>query len=167
MRSILLVAHNIRSTHNVGSLFRTAEGLGVEQLYLTGYTPYPHIDNDERIPHIYNKLSKQINKTALGAEKSLKWAHVKDIEDLIDNLRQQKYVICGLEQGQSAQSLATYQPAEKLAIIIGNEATGLEDQVLDKTDIVVEIPMLGSKESFNVVQAAAMAVYHCRFYPFG
>lgn len=167
MRSIVLIAHNIRSAHNVGSLFRTAEGLGVKQLYLTGYTPYPLQDNDSRLPHVYNKLTKQINKTALGAEKSLKWTHNKDIKDLISSLRQQQYTICGLEQSQGAQSLVTYQPAKKLAIIIGNEANGLEDRVLDATDIVIEIPMMGSKESFNVVQATAMAVYHCQFYPFG
>lgn len=166
MRRIVLIAHNIRSIHNVGSLFRTAEGLDIEQLYLTGYTPYPHTDDDIRMPHIYNKLSKQIAKTALGAEKFLQWTYVESIEILIKNLRQQQYMICGLEQSANSQSLDTFRPTNKIAIIIGNEVSGLEDKLLDKVDIIIEIPMLRRKESFNVVQAAAMAMYHCRFYPF-
>ena len=74
-RQIILIAHDIRSSHNVGSLFRTAEGLGVNELILSGYTPYPKESKDLRLPHIANKLDKQIDKTALGATRTLKWRH--------------------------------------------------------------------------------------------
>ena len=83
MNKIVVIAHNVRSANNVGSLFRTAEGLGVKKLYLSGYTPYPAMPTDERLPHTASKVSKQINKTALGAEESLAWGHIKDTASLI------------------------------------------------------------------------------------
>ena len=163
MRSLVLIAHNIRSTHNVGSLLRTADGLGLETVYLTGYTPYPLTANDERLPHLSQKIDNQIVKTALGAEKSMSWQHVAEITPLLNQLRNDGYQIAGLEQAAGAIKLPDYQPPQKCAIIVGREVEGIEPEVLKLADTIVEIPMLGAKESLNVVQAAAMALYHCRF----
>lgn len=163
-RDIIVVAHNIRSCHNVGSLLRTAEGLGVNQVFLTGYTPYPRIPNDSRLPHIIDKLSKQINKTSLGAEKTIEWSH-KDIQYVLNYLNTKNYRICALEQTDDSISLQAFNPPQKVAIIIGREVEGIEPEILAQVDICLQIPMYGKKESFNVVQATAMALYHLRFTP--
>jgi 23S rRNA (guanosine2251-2'-O)-methyltransferase len=163
MRRIILIAHNLRSSHNVGSLLRTAEGLGAEQVYLSGYTPYPLAAHDERLPHIAQKVDKQIAKTALGAEKMVKWRHRDDIEALIGELHSDGYTIVALEQTENSVRLPDFKPPEKIAIIVGREVEGLEPEIIEQCDQTVEVPMFGHKESFNVVQAAAMALYHCRF----
>jgi len=162
-RQIILIAHNLRSTHNVGSLLRTAEGLGIERCYFTGYTPYPLAEHDERLPHLARKIDRQIHKTALDAEQLMPWEHREDILALLDELRAAGYTIAALEQTAGSVDLPSYQPPEKVAIILGREVEGVEPEVLEQTDICLEIPMFGHKESFNVVQAAAMALYHCRF----
>jgi 23S rRNA (guanosine2251-2'-O)-methyltransferase len=162
-RSLVLVAHNLRSSHNVGSLLRTAEGLGVKTVYLTGYTPYPIMAGDTRLPHLANKVDRQISKTALGAEISQNWQHQDDITQVLSDLRAQGYKIAGLEQTPQAQELPSFKTPDKLAIILGREVEGIELEVLKQTDLQLVIPMFGQKESFNVVQAAAMALYHCRF----
>lgn len=163
MRQLTLIAHNLRSTHNVGSLLRTADGLGVQRVYLTGYTPYPLHPGDGRLPHLATKLHDQISKTALGAETSQPWEQADAIEDIVAKLRAEHFQIIALEQSDNTTELPKFKPPEKLAIIIGREVEGLEPAVISLCDEVVEIPMLGQKESFNVVQAAAMALYHCRY----
>lgn len=163
MRNILLIVHNVRSCHNVGSLLRTAEGLGVHHVYLTGYTPYPAMDNDSRMPHIATKMTKQIHKTALGAEDQIAWDHAPDVFEIIQSLKQQGYEIAAIEQTDTAQTLPDYAVSENIAILVGREVEGIEPEVLAACDISLEIPMFGKKESFNVVQAAAMALFHCRF----
>jgi tRNA G18 (ribose-2'-O)-methylase SpoU len=164
MTQVVLVAHNLRSTHNVGSLLRTAEGLGVHMVYLSGYTPYPSLPNDPRLPHLHQKLTRDIHKTALGAEATQVWEHHEDITTLMAQLKHDGYTIAALEQTPHAQALPTYAPPQKLALIVGREVEGIEPDVLAHTDLQLEIPMAGHKESFNVVQAAAMALYHCMFY---
>lgn len=164
MRNIVLIAHNLRSCHNVGSLLRTAEGLGISQVILSGYTPYPEEKNDERLPHIRQKLTRQIQKTALGAELSQPWKHVADIADVFIGLRTDGLTVAALEQTTSAIELPSYAPPEKIAILLGREVEGVEPGVLEQCDLNLVIPMFGQKESFNVVQAAAMTLYHCRFY---
>lgn len=163
MRHIVLIAHNLRSCHNVGSLLRTAEGLGVEAVYLTGYTPYPLESNDTRLPHIAAKLNGQIVKTALGAEKTVRWRHVHTAMEAISELQEMGFRVAAIEQDPSSQPLPAYIPPEKVALLVGREVEGIEDEILQLTDTILEIPMFGQKESFNVVQAAAMAMYHCRF----
>lgn len=163
MRALVLIAHNLRSAHNVGSLLRTCDGLGVEKVFLTGYTPYPARPDDARLPHLAQKTDRQITKTALGAEKSVAWQHSTDIETALDGLRKQGYAIVALEQTAKSTKLPGFNPSGKLALVVGREVEGLEPEILAVCDKVVEIPMLGSKESFNVVQAAAMALYHFRF----
>lgn len=163
MRSIVLVAHNVRSTHNVGSLLRTAEGLGVAKIYLTGYTPYPLADKDERLPHLARKIDSQIHKTALDAEKLVDWEHDDDVLSLLERLHTEGFTTVAVEQTARSVRLPEFMPPDKIALIVGREVEGIEAEVLAACDQVVEIPMFGRKESFNVVQAAAMALYHCRF----
>lgn len=164
MRNIVLIAHNLRSCHNVGSLLRTADGLGVAKVYLTGYTPYPRQKDDVRLPHIAAKVHKQIQKTALGAEETVVWEHCPDIEEVIKTLQAAGFTVAGLEQSRSSTDITVWSPPSKLALIVGRETEGIEPEVLKACDVTLEIPMLGKKESFNVVQAAAMALYHCRFH---
>lgn len=162
---IILVAHNLRSTHNVGSLLRTADGLGVERVILSGYTPYPLLEgaDDDRLPHIAVKLDAQINKTALGAARSVDWSHESELLPVIAQLRSDGWLVAAIEQAADSVSLPDYQPPEKLVLIVGREVEGIEHEVLAACDAVLEIPMSGRKESFNVAQAAAMALYHCRY----
>lgn len=162
MTDIVLIAHNLRSTHNIGSLLRTAEGLGVNRVILSGYTPYPLMKNDERLPHLANKIDKQIAKTALGAETLVKWQHSEDIVATIKNLKSDGYLVAGLEQSLNSIKLNDYHPPTKIALILGREVEGIETDVLTQCDLLIEIPMFGQKESFNVVQAAAMALYQLR-----
>jgi 23S rRNA (guanosine2251-2'-O)-methyltransferase len=163
MRNVVLVAHNLRSCHNVGSLLRTAEGLGVQEVILSGYTPYPMLDGDTRLPHEAAKLHKQIQKTALGAETLQPWRHVEHINGALTELRTQGYTLAAIEQSTRSLKLPDYKTPEKIVLLVGREVEGVEPEVLAMMDNIVEIPMFGRKESFNVVQAAAMALYHCRF----
>lgn len=166
MREIIVIAHDIRSTHNVGSLLRTAEGLGVNKVYFTGYTPYPVSKNDTRLPHLAQKITKQIHKTALGAENGVAWQHADNITQLFNDLRSEGFQLIALEQNDSATKLQKYSPANKVAILLGREVEGIDEKLLSYCDKIVEIPMFGKKESFNVIQATAMSLYHIRFYPF-
>lgn len=163
MIDIILIAHNLRSSHNVGSLLRTAEGLGVNRVILSGYTPYPTVTNDHRLPHLAQKINKQIAKTALGAEQMVDWQHVDNLEALLPELKAQGYQIVGLEQSDRSITLEDFQSPKKLALILGREVEGLEPEIMASCDQLIEIPMLGQKESFNVVIAAAMAIYDLRF----
>lgn len=162
-KSLIIIAHNIRSAHNVGALLRTADGLGVDRVFLTGYTPYPLRSNDTRLPHLAAKLDMQIHKTALNAEHSVDWDYSEDVLSIINKLRSQRYVIAGLEQTTDSELLNTFISPKKLAIIIGSEVTGIDPLLLAQTDLTLEIPMHGKKESFNVIEAASMAMYHCRY----
>ncbi len=153
----------MRSCHNVGSILRTAEGLGADKVYLTGYTPYPISRTDPRLPHLACKIHDRIKKTALGAEELVPWEHQPEITKLIAKLRQEGHTIIALEQSAESVPLPEFVPPDKTVLILGREVEGLESEVLKLTDAAIEIPMLGHKESFNVVQAAAMALYHCRY----
>jgi 23S rRNA (guanosine2251-2'-O)-methyltransferase len=163
MYSIVLIVHNVRSTHNVGSILRSADGFGLEKVYFTGYTPYPSTKNDSRLPHISSKIDKQIHKTALGAENNVAWQHAEQIEDVINKLKKQDYLIVALEQTQKSKLLNEFKSAKKTAIIVGNEVDGLDKAALNLTDEYIEIPMAGSKESYNVAIAASIAMYHMKF----
>ena len=160
---LILIAHNVRSCHNVGSLLRTAEGLGVERVYLTGYTPYPLLPNDTRLPHIAAKLDKQIHKTALDAEQQVDWRHEPDVFRVLDSLKSEGFNVAAIEQAASSQPLPDYVTDKPIALLVGREVEGVEPEVLDVCNEILEIPMFGQKESFNVVQAAAMALFHFRF----
>ena len=163
MREIVVILHDIRSTHNVGSLLRTAEGLGVTKVIFSGYTPYPSMHKDDRLPHLAQKIDTQIAKTALGAEKMVPRERWDDIVAGIHYLQAEKYTVIALEQSRKSVKLPEYRPSEKVAILLGREVEGIDPNLLKLCHTTIEIPMFGRKESFNVVQAAAMALYHCRF----
>ena len=163
MTDIVLIAHDIRSTHNVGSLLRTAEGLGIKKVYFSGYTPYPVHVNDDRLPHLASKTSRQIAKTALGAEELVDWECAGDISGLLHRLKAEGYMVCALEQSDSSLELPKFKVPTKVAILLGREVEGIDPSLITLCDMTLEIPMFGKKESFNVVQAAAMVLYHCRF----
>jgi tRNA G18 (ribose-2'-O)-methylase SpoU len=156
---VCVVAHNIRSTYNVGSIFRTCDGFGVEKIYLTGYTPYPVQINDDRMPHEAAKLDRQIHKTALGAEKTVPFVYLADPIQVIEYLKQDGYKIIALEQSPGSIPLDKFIPDRKVALVLGEEVRGISDELIKLADDTVEIPMLGKKESFNVSVAFGIALY--------
>lgn len=153
MRECVLVVHNIRSAHNVGSMFRTADGAGVSRIILSGYTP-GHRDprGKERAPFI---------KVSLGAEKVVPYSRSKTLSGALKKLKQEGYTIVALEQNESSTSLFDYipPPNAKLAVVMGNEVRGINKQSLKHADHVLHIPMQGKKESLNVGVAAGIALF--------
>lgn len=158
MPEIIVIAHNIRSTHNVGSIFRTCEGFGVSKIILSGYTPYPATDNDPRLPHIARKLTEQIHKTALGAEAMVPFEYSESPD--LAALKTAGYTVVGLEQNEESVMLQDYTPPQKIALLLGEEVHGLTNELVDACDDLIEIPMQGQKESFNVSIATGIALYH-------
>ena len=157
MTQIIVIAHNIRSTHNVGAIFRTSEGFGVSRIILSGYTPYPLMPGDTRLPHISRKLTDQIQKTALGAELIVPFER-HDTPD-IDALRAEGCRIVGLEQDSQSIMLPDYVPATKIALLLGEEVHGITTDMRLLCDDLIELPMVGKKESFNVSVATGIALY--------
>ncbi|MEK7649774.1 MAG: TrmH family RNA methyltransferase [Patescibacteria group bacterium] len=148
---LVIVLHNIRSLHNVGSVLRTADGAGVSKVYMTGYTPSP-VDEMGRV-------RKEIAKTALGAEESVAWECTADISRLIAKLKKEGFYIVALEQTPDAVDYRSFAPREPLALIVGNEVRGLSGALIEKVDASIVIPMRGKKESLNVSVAAGIALY--------
>ncbi|MFI5212643.1 MAG: TrmH family RNA methyltransferase [Candidatus Saccharimonadales bacterium] len=160
MSEIIVIAHNIRSTHNVGAIFRSSEGFGVSKIILSGYTPYPTLPDDTRLPHISRKLTDQIHKTALGAETMVEFDYYPDIRTwLCENDENLRLPVIALEQTSASVMLPEFTPPVKFALLLGEEVNGIEDDLLAWCDHVVEIPMVGKKESFNVSVAAGIALY--------
>ncbi|MES2630330.1 MAG: TrmH family RNA methyltransferase [Patescibacteria group bacterium] len=157
MPDIIVIAHNIRSTHNVGAIFRTAEGFGVTKIILSGYTPYPLLKPDARLPHIAEKLTKQISKTALGAESIVPFEYLE--QPALDDLKADGYRIVALEQASNSISMASYETPEKVALLLGEEVEGITPELLAECQDIIEIPMVGKKESFNVSVATGIALY--------
>lgn len=157
MPEIIVIAHNIRSTHNVGSIFRTAEGFGVKKIILSGYTPYPRIENDSRLPHISDKMTAQIHKTALGAESIVSFESKENLN--LDDFKNEGYRIVALEQDPTSISLKDYTSPDKIALLIGEEVHGIDPELLKQCEDIIEIPMHGQKESFNVSVATGIALY--------
>ena len=156
-RELIVVAHNIRSAHNVGSIFRTADAAGVSKVYLTGYTPAPL---DE-----HGRERKDLAKVALGAEQSVSWEHKKNVGSLLKNLHTEGNYIIGLEQSEKSFPLHWFskkkisQDYSGMVLIVGNEVRGMSDELIKKCDILLQIPMKGEKESLNVSVAFGIAVY--------
>lgn len=164
MPKIILIAHNIRSTHNIGSLLRTADGLGIDFVYLTGYTPYPIAKNDQRLPHLAQRNHNKIAKTALGAENNSKWSYFTDINELLTELKSKGYILGALEQNSKSVELNKFITDKNIAIILGSEVLGIDKDLIEQCDVILEIPMSGTKESFNVIEAATMAMYQLKFH---
>jgi len=159
MKTLVVILDNIRSTYNVGAIFRTCEGLGVNKVILTGYTPFL----DKGLPHEQAKLRKQIHKTALGAEDIVPWERIDSLSDAIAACRANNLQIAALEQGDNSLNLAEAQAIDAdLALILGEEVHGISPDILSKCDVLLEIPMCGQKESFNVSVAGAIAIWELR-----
>ncbi len=157
--SLTLVLDNIRSTYNVGSILRTADAVGVEHVICVGTTPYPALPNDTRPGHVSASNSKEIAKTALGAEKSISISYEHQLRVSLKGLRAKGYIIAALEQAQNSLNLFDYKPTGQIALILGNEVAGVNLSELENTNIILEIPMKGAKESLNVAVAAGIAMY--------
>lgn len=160
MRDIIVIAHNIRSTHNIGAILRTCDGFGVELVLFSGYTPYPRQHNDTRLPHLADKITRDIHKTALGAELTVANRCIEDVATEVQVLKDTGYRVVGLEQADDSISLTNYHPSAKTILLLGEERFGLTPELLRLCDDIVEIPMVGKKESFNVSIATGIALYH-------
>ncbi len=156
MPAITLIAHNIRSTHNVGAIFRTAEGFGVKKIILSGYSPYPAIADDKRLPHEAIKIDSQIHKTALGAETMVEFEYISDLDSWITDYT---HPVVALEQAENSLNIRTYTPPDEFALLLGEEVSGIEQHLLERCQAIIEIPMVGKKESFNVSVATGIALY--------
>lgn len=163
MKSIVLVVHNIRSCYNVGAILRTAEGFGVSRVILSGYTPRVHDSN--LLPHLREKLDREIHKTALGAEDMLEIDVSSDIVSDIKELRKDGWQIVGLENNIPEKTYLLGSDelknklSERIVLVLGEEVNGIEKALYDVIDLFVEIPMRGQKESFNVSVAAGIAIF--------
>jgi 23S rRNA (guanosine2251-2'-O)-methyltransferase len=144
---VIAVLENVRSAYNVGSVFRTADAFLLEGIYLVGYTAFP--------PH------KEIKKTALGAEDTVEWKHFRPVAEAISDLRAKGYKIFALEQAENSIALhsLTIEKGEKIAVIMGNEVTGVEQETIALCDGCIEIPQLGMKHSLNVSVAAGVVLW--------
>ncbi|MGE5429824.1 MAG: RNA methyltransferase [Syntrophomonadaceae bacterium] len=146
---VYVLLDNIRSTYNVGSIFRTSDGAMIEKLFLCGYTPHPP--------------KKEILKTALGSTESVKWEYVKDAREAVLKLKENGVKICALEQ--TSRSLPYYSVSDgefPLCLIVGNEITGVSQDLIDLCDFSLEIPQFGIKQSLNVAVAYGIAVFDLR-----
>lgn len=143
---IVAVLENVRSAYNVGSIFRTADAFLIEAIYLCGYTAYP--------PH------KEIRKTALGADETVHWKHFNNVNSALEELRQQGYRIFAVEQAINSLKLDGIEQFEgKLAVVFGNEVTGVEQTTIENCDGCLEIPQFGMKHSLNVSVAAGVVLW--------
>lgn len=150
MKQVIL--HNIRSAHNVGSIFRTADGAGVSKILCTGYTPTP----TDR----FGRTQSEIQKTSLGASETMPWEHIADVYHAIDTARTNGLQVCSVEQTDRAINLSSFTVPESVIYIFGNEVSGVPEDVCAASDAVVYIPMLGTKESLNVSVAAGIVLFH-------
>lgn len=144
---LVAVLENVRSAYNVGSVFRTADAFLLEAIYICGYTAYP--------PH------KEIRKTALGAEETVSWKYFKTTAEAIDHLQAQGFTVYALEQVENSMPLQTvrFEEGDKVALVFGNEVTGVEQSTIHHCAGTIEIPQLGMKHSLNIAVAAGVALW--------
>lgn len=152
---MLVVLYNIRSSHNVGSIFRTADAAGIEKIYCCGITPRPF----DR----FARPNQRLAKTALGAQDYILWEYARSTTKLLDQLKKQRYQIFAAEQAPNSVSLFDIKlkksQLNKIALVLGNEIKGLSRAILKRADKIVEIPMRGKKESLNVAVAFGIVVF--------
>ncbi|WDF53730.1 RNA methyltransferase [Mucilaginibacter sp. KACC 22063] len=144
---VAVVLDNVRSMHNVGSIFRTSDGFAVEKVILCGITGQP--------PH------REIEKTALGATQSIDWSYSDTTLNAVEQLRAEGYIITAIEQAENSLMLNTFEPqaGKKYALIFGNEVNGVSDDVMAVIDHCIEIPQFGTKHSFNIVVSAGIVLW--------
>jgi tRNA G18 (ribose-2'-O)-methylase SpoU len=144
---LIIVLDNVRSMHNVGSVFRTSDAFLVEKIYLCGFTPTP--------PH------REIQKTALGATESVTWEAIAETHLLINNLKEEGYLVYAVEQTHNSVALNQFTPSKdsKIALVFGNEAEGVSEETILACDGAIEIPQFGSKHSFNISVSAGIVLW--------
>jgi 23S rRNA (guanosine2251-2'-O)-methyltransferase len=144
---VTVVLDNVRSMHNIGSIFRTSDGFAVEQVCLCGITAQP--------PH------REIEKTALGATQSVNWTYFETPLQAVEQLRQDGYQIIAVEQAKNSIMLNEFNPdaTKKYALVFGNEVNGVSDEVMQNIDACIEIPQFGTKHSFNIVVSAGIVLW--------
>ena len=147
---LVLVLDNIRSAHNVGSAFRTADSFKIDKVWLCGICAVPP--------------SAEIHKSALGAEDSVEWEHVDDTMEAITRLKSEGYVVLSAEQTIGSVMLDEFSPqqGQKYAVVFGNEVSGVRQDVVDASDMVIEIPQYGTKHSLNVSVSVGVVLWHLR-----
>ncbi len=151
----VLILHDIRSAHNVGAMFRTADGAGVSEIILSGYTPRP----PKKDALYLTPADKALKKTALGAEETMPFRVVTSIIRLITRLKKEGYHIVALEQDTRSVDYRHHHSKDKIALLVGNEVSGVAEKILRQCDTILEIPMRGKKNSLNVSVAAGIALY--------
>ena len=144
---LVVILDNVRSMHNIGSIFRTSDGFAIEKIFLCGITAQP--------PH------REIEKTALGATQSIEWLYFEDVCEAINTLKLDGYKIIAIEQAENSTLLNNYQPdkSDKYALIFGNEVNGVSDEAMQLIDTCIEIPQFGTKHSFNIVVSAGLILW--------
>lgn len=144
---LVVVLDNVRSLHNIGSVFRTSDAFRVECIYLCGITAVP--------PH------PEIHKTALGAEFTVDWKYVNNAIEAVDNLRQKGYIVYSVEQTENSIMLENIrlEQEKRYAVVLGNEVKGVQQEVIDHSDGCIEIPQYGTKHSLNVSVAAGIIIW--------
>jgi len=149
----VVILDNVRSVMNVGSIFRTANALKIEKIYLCGITPTP-LDK-------YGKPRNDFSKVALGAEKTVAWEHAENTKELLKKLREDGYYVLAIEQSEKAVDYKkiNIEKEKNVAFLVGAEVEGISQEVLNEASVIAEIPMLGTKESLNVTIAFAVATY--------
>ena len=158
-----LVLHNIRSIYNVGAILRTTEGLGVSEVVFSGYTP--RYDDQRMLPHMREKLNRQIEKSALGAEKMVAQESVEDLPEWLRQAREEGWTVVGLENNLAPEEemrkvmLGEQDFGERVILVLGEEVNGIPAEVRKECKYFLEIPMRGRKESFNVSVATGMALW--------
>jgi tRNA G18 (ribose-2'-O)-methylase SpoU len=160
MIQLALILDNLRSAYNVGAIFRTCDAVGVSRVIACGTTPYPKVPNDHRDPVVINRNTREISKTALGAELTVEVEHISSTAEAIAACRAKGCTIYGLEQAPGSLNLFEARPQFPAIIVVGNEPTGVPTDILKLCDEIIEVPQRGAKESLNVSVAAGVALYH-------
>ncbi|MCX6788695.1 MAG: TrmH family RNA methyltransferase [Candidatus Jorgensenbacteria bacterium] len=156
MKEVIAVLSDIRSIHNVGSIFRTADSAGIKELYLCGITPSP-LDR-------FGRVRPEFAKVALGAERFVKWESKKSTVSTLSTLSKKGYAIVAIEQADTSKPYTIMRKNNgKVALVVGNEVNGLSKTVLKKADTIIEIPMRGEKESLNVSVAFGVVAYGIQY----
>jgi 23S rRNA (guanosine2251-2'-O)-methyltransferase len=151
MKTCVLILENLRSVENTGSIFRTAEGLGVSKIICVGTTPTP-VDR-------FGRKRSDFAKVSLGAEEMLEWEYQKEIKNVLEDLKSQNFQILALEQSKGSMDLKSFKAETQFALIVGNEVDGVSKEALELSEKIVEIAMLGEKESLNVSVSTGIALY--------
>jgi tRNA G18 (ribose-2'-O)-methylase SpoU len=157
---IVFILHNIRSLQNVGLFFRLADAFLVNKIYLTGYTGFPRLENDPREERVIAHAEKEINKTAIKLVPFVPWENHENVFEIIARLKSQCFQLVAVEQTDQSINYKKADYRFPVALVFGHERTGVEDELLAKCDLVVEIPMLGLGNSHNVATSAAIIVSH-------